>query len=177
MGAEHESEGFAEEAIIGVLKEAEAGAKTKELCRRLINILTAAKSFEVAHPEVILHFLSRTTPEQLEDLRFELIDISFCFSESSDRKVSSKEIWTDRAHIVLRHDHPLAVGDRIRISDLPETRFGVLAHNRQMPDITQRLNACVASAIPQAQIEIVDSCSVLLSMICLGRFVGVGVSG
>jgi putative transposase len=34
MGVDHEGEAKTEEQIIAVLKEAEAGARTKKLCRR-----------------------------------------------------------------------------------------------------------------------------------------------
>jgi len=116
----------AREAGSSFTAELRVGMCDEVLRRRLAQLLGELR---VKHPKLDVQLVVEPCEALVEDLRAGVLDIGVSLGATEDRRIEAHEVWSDEARVVMAASHPLAVKERLALTDLAGERL-ILDHRQ-----------------------------------------------
>jgi DNA-binding transcriptional LysR family regulator len=133
----------------------------------------ALRRFRAQRPEVELSLNTMTSPEQIEKLYGEALDVGFLYTPpAAHPELQFFEIAPYRMMIALPKRHPLAARPRLRVTDLRSEDF-VWSTRQRLPWVHDQLIAeCLSKGFSPRIVQEADDAEALLSLVSVGLGVG-----
>lgn len=129
--------------------------------------------FAQSHPRVAMELREASRRSCLADLRANLLDIVFVTGSNAIGGCETSELWTERIHIALPANHPLASRDRLDWSVLAAEHF-IVSRYAPGPEIHDYIVRRLASFLCFPKVErIAVSSGTILDLVGMGFGIGV----
>jgi len=142
-----------------------------------ISVSAALTAFRRSHPEVSLNLRERTSPQQIEDLQSERLDLGFLRSHirpTLPDRLTSLEVAREKLHVFLPKAHRLSTSDKpLSITALASEEFVFFDRQVRSTLHDQVYSLCAAAGYTPRVSQEANTNSMIMGLVAAGLGVSV----